>query len=468
MQDKILKFTKFLILLFFISLWGYLIFKNFALSGKFVISYDLKHNAPLISNLKPVSRLADDQESRRHYKAITAEPIFFDFKLPPWPKFKKVKVSVVYKTEAPIFEIGTLLKNGWQIDVRTVQNDYLENLNWSKIQKGNAILYQKEKKYEAIENFLEDFSNLKSVATFHADLIPKITLENYQPNKIVKNYEVFLRGEHKMAVYAANEPILIDFLVQDVNRQEGEDPIEITVTTSDNKIIWQKSLPDDGIRDGSAIQTDLKTISVSTPVLPANVYFLNFKANDDIFIRKISTSIQKFVFLKRLFLADSFGYPFEIKPVTVWTNAKRLLAKTPHAEGIQTLKIGEETLEIREPQEFYAISLNSKKEVVPVTSPLQDVELQTDGVFAFESSAFFNPLIEAVNWDVKNDVGYLFVKNFENFSLLEDGWHLGQAVFELDELYQKNNRLTFFFFIPGMDINYFKVLLRQIQIELVR
>jgi hypothetical protein len=85
-------------------------------------------------------------------------------------------------------------------------------------------------------------------------------------------------------------------------------------------------------------------------------------------------------------------------PARLTVSGSSMVARTAHAEGLQTLEVGGKSVDLQEPHARHFVWLDSFRATVPVVSPMRDVLLESDGVFALHPDDFFNPLPAEIDW----------------------------------------------------------------------
>lgn len=108
-MEKILKIIRIIIIIIPILVLGYLIEKNLILTGHLEVSKNFKKLSPFISEFSPLERLGEvkKDENGDYYQTIIGEPVFFRLTMPKI--FKTARVEVIYKSEAPVLELGAQL-----------------------------------------------------------------------------------------------------------------------------------------------------------------------------------------------------------------------------------------------------------------------------------------------------------------------------------------------------------------------
>jgi hypothetical protein len=112
----------------------------------------------------------------------------------------------------------------------------------------------------------------------------------------------------------------------------------------------------------------------------------------------VRTTQQKLVVEDRLYLGDHVGYSDRTDPIAVVADGTRLTAMTAHAQGFQTLTADGRPLALMATHAPAQVPLGATRAPRRVVSPARNVVLSTDGVFAFASAQFFDPLPMPLQW----------------------------------------------------------------------
>lgn len=332
------------------------------------------------------------------------------------------------------------------------------SLTWKRLGSGSLNLLQRKVIYDSLDNFLANPPEASRVATYRSTLNWPYRPTAYTPLSDTKTREVSLRGHHRILTYTDGEPLSFNFLVQDMNRQEGADPVTISVYREGEKdAVARTVLADDGNTTDDQKSSGLRTVAVSLSDPRVGLYRLEFTSSGDIFIRRLTTRQDKFVFLKRLYLGDHVGYSDQITPVTVLVGGRMIVARTAHDEGLQTLLVDGHDLVIRELNTRYFYRLGESQEPFSVTSARRDILIETDSVIALEPDDFFNPLPLELDWyltaaDLAVEGVDFIITDYESPSMA-DQWTVAEATFEVSQLATtENGAFRFAISAPGIGL----------------
>jgi hypothetical protein len=381
---------------------AFLFLRAFVPDGRLTVTSDFVHPAPYVSEPKPSERLtrgepAIDGTART---LMTGEPVFVD--LTPPSRFDAVTVSLAYENSGhPAVELGALSSAlDEQYVVRPIENRNVDALPWKRVTSGTLALYQRHARYASVDDFFRDPPARSKVATYGTDAPIPYRLAGYAPSPAGREIDVSLRGHHRMLTYVKDEPFNFTFVVQDMNRQAGADPVIVSVYKDGGAApVARTVLADDGDTADDQLSSKLRAVPVSVVSPGEGVYKIEFTASADVFIRKIATRQSKLVFQDSLYLGDHVGYSDRTPPITVYSDGKRVSARTAHAESVQALTVDGGRVAIEQPNARYVREVRDAG-LAPIVSPKRDVRLETDGLFALSKEEYFNPITLGMDWYV--------------------------------------------------------------------
>lgn len=460
-MSKLTKFRIFLNLLgiiIIITTIYSLIEKDLILNGELTVESDLTEKLPMISVLFPEHRV---EKEDKHY-VIQNEPIYFTVRSPI--KFSQAEVEVEFQNGSQeIIGLGVAIEGEtWNFENHTLYNETLNNIDWNNMSDGINTLYQKNKNFDDIDEFLEISNSIEGVGAYDFDLGENFTIPDYKasPEKmIVKNC---LRGKHEFYTYIKDEALDFTFKIQDINRTDGEDPLIIFVYNPRGKKIYSKIISDDGLISKIDPASDPRYISIYIPDLEEGVYKFELSANDDIFIREISTKQQKLVFIDRLYLCDSKEYSdgfvdLSLEASEIYTNGRLISFYTAHDAGLQTIILDDSGINIYKKHEWIKAYSNPKLSRIYI--PKNDLKISCRGIFALEKEHYFNPeIINLKDYSDIEEVNYIIAR-YQEPKELNNGWLKNKIIFNLDKAKIEEGNLKFMFSSPDLDSedNNFKI-----------
>lgn len=444
---------------------GWLINEHLALGGELSANYDLNSNSPFISRISPSDRISELKKDGNgvYYRTVLAEPLYFDLTLPR--HFDQALVKVKFKNPAGLdFQLG-LAGNSEkkQFDLKPLDNQLINNLladkfNWSAVWEGNLLLLQRGGRYRNVAEFLANLPAESRIAVHNYDLKRKFTLANYRSGPGL-TIDHSLRGSLTMYAYIKKENLDFTFMVQDVNRHPGADPISVNVYYQKDEPVFSQIFPDDGEAEATMVMSKPRELNIKMPSLKEGYYKIELPVSEDIFFRQIKTKQNLLVFANQLYLADEVGYWPSIRPTSVYTDGRKLTARTPHLEGRQTLRVGQDNLAVSLVQQDYSVWAapdikQGKSKLTAVYSPKNDVLIKTKGAFAFSQESFFNPNITALDDGLDLDEeGIDFVLATYPSSEFNNGWQSAEVAFDLTKVSAPDNKLRLAFSAPEVKKN---------------
>lgn len=437
---------------------GFVTSKALVLDGRLSVSTDFVRPAPFVSEPKPSGRLAPaaKDDTGRVTSALVGDPLYVD--LAPPGKFDTVTMSVRFENAGhPLIELGAL---GSAIDEqyvrRPAENRLIDALSWPRVSSGELTLLQRTRKYASVDEFLRNPPDRAAVATYRASASFPYVLPGYVPADAPRETEISLRGQHRMYVYVKDEPLAMTLRVQDMNRQPGADPVVLSVyRDGEDAPVARTVLEDDGNAKDDQRSSKLRAVAVNVPKPAPGLYEIEFTANPDVFIRGIVTRQRKLVFAKKLYLGDHVGYSDRTDAASVLALGQLIVVRTPHGESTQTVTVGGAKTVIDQPNVRYFAPLGERAGFVPVVSPKRDILLETDGVFALDRDAAFDPLPMDVEWHTtaadldSRDIEYVLTSYEPPAD--KDGLKVAETTFALADLAKtKEGAYRFVISAPGI------------------
>jgi hypothetical protein len=388
---------------------------------------------------------------------IIGDPAYFTLRVPR--RFEKAKLTLKFKNNSSksIIEAGILIdKEVWNYDLKPLDNTILNKLadEWETVRSGDLLLLQREKKIESVEEFLENPPAAERIAAYNYSLKKKFLLSDYEPVETEGTLCCPLQGAYKFYTYIKNEDLSFDFSLQDLNKNNDVDDVDILVYYS-GKEIYKDTLSDDG-----GVGRNLKLFLAN---LPEGVYKISLRANDDIITRTIKTPQSKIVFINKIALADA---PEVSCGRNIFTDSRALQFQTILSDRLGEVKIieipllgGNEGEDLNATGTLVKISETYKqfstKEILPdfseIIMPSDGITVAGDGLFAFSQEAFFVPEIKKVdaNFDADREGVDYIIANYTP-PTQEGEWKIATADFDITNAYKEFNKHSFLISVPGL------------------
>ncbi len=447
---------------------AWLFVQNLVPSGVLVLHWQPGEANAFVGPLVPESRLAPlaIAHDGTPYQTMEAEPVNFNMRVPV--SFDAAKVSVTMAGDPAIVELGGLAsRTTWTYDLRPGLNSVIDDLGWPAVYGKGLALYQREKEYSTVDEFLLK-PGLAKTAVYRADANFAVKIPGYVPSGKIKTYSTAFRGATTIKAYLQNEPLSFVFKVQDVNRHDGADGFEAVAYLNGERIA-RAQFADDGNVSANGKLSPLRELRLYTDKPVTGTVRVDMPAGDDIVFRQTATTQQKFVFPSRFYAADNAGYGQTPASFAIVTNGKRLYATTSHPEAFQTLAVGAGSLAVDDLNKPFTISIAEEarqKGSVDIVSAYGDLRMETAGVFAFTRENLWSPDLQPLTWetDVDKDgidrilTPYVIPKRGE--------WRTVEATFDLNKLSAAEHSYNFAISAPGLETQKKELRLAAIDIEL--
>ncbi len=441
------RIAQLIIILVPVLIFGWLATQWFVPSGVFFVEHVVGEESPFIDELGPSQRVSDVVDGRQ---SIIADPAFFF--VHPHRDFESVRLEVWFQNEdLPIVELGAL--SGQDPEVYTLlplHNRLIDESQWSRMEQDGMLLLQRNKTYSSIDEFFADPPPRDKVATYRTGYDVPYRISGYSPTDTWQSVGVSLRGHHEFKTYIKDETLRFNFEYMDMNRDEGEDVVRITVFNEQGQPVAEARAADDGDSSDDAEPSALETLELTAGGLAEGVYKVVMSTTRDVFFRTIKTPQQKIVFLNTVFIGDEVGYSEPPRGAQLFTMSKLLRGQTRHAEGVQLLKGDTGSVEIAEPYQWYNLELSGNG-VESVRVPYGDIEIVTEGKMAFSASQFFDPDPRALSaYATLDQMEVEFVLSEYKSPRQVGEWLVADVEFLVDQIIPDEGAWKFTFSTPGI------------------
>jgi hypothetical protein len=171
------------------------------------------------------------------------------------------------------------------------------------------------------------------------------------------------------------------------------------------------------------------------------------------------------VFKNKVWLAEG------LSNIGLYTDSVEVSAQTSNPGSLQEIRVGQDLLKIPKTYErFTMIDHVLGNAIKTVNVPTGDIMIVGDGMFAFDSAAFFNPTFKQVDQNfIVGDTKYILA----NYSLpkkTDDGWQTKTIELDLTNAYREDNKNQFIISIPGLrsdDIEADYIAIKDIKADLL-
>lgn len=425
-------------------------------SGTKVVEYTAGDQSPYINHLLPSERVEYSEETAKNkaYVRIIDEPAYFSVDLPQ-TDFDTVEVAIEFENEEqPVFEIGALVDPfADAYDLRPIQNTMLEDLNWASSTEWGTLFLDRTGQEKSMYDFLDD-PDINRLATYHYDLGQPYLESGYRASNNVKTTTVSLRGHHQYVTYIRDEVLNLEAAYMDMNRTLGKDDVAVRVYNESGTLLHEVVQNDDENETEDQISSKHE-IDIAVENLDEGVYYVELSGTSDIFWRELRSTQKYMTFIDRVYLGDMVGYLDDPQSVNVYTNAKNLVFETAHVEGIQTVNVTGQPVEIYTSHEKIDFEVPTSG-VAEVYIPVGDLKVSGAGKYAFSREAFFEPDPAKLSWNTDLDrlgVDYILA----NYTAPEehDEWLVnpqnGSTEFRLADIAQEDAYAKFIVSVPGIE-----------------
>ena len=428
-------------------------FSPFGLKAIYSFEYPKSNFIKNIFGLDTVLDLGKTGDREIKHLELSSEKASFTLVAPPSPKpVTKAKISIDFRADK---EAKISIGNNSSGETKSVTffEPTIQSLLWESLNENGLTLYQKNKKYDSINNFLEDpditSSDGKNIALYNYKIKPVIKGGNSLGDSFETNSK--LRGGHTFYTYVDNNKLKIDISKIDLNQYQGSDSINITVFYDDEEILHE-TIEDDGINDDSSKITQSQEKSIEK-ISENGIYKISIDGGIDSVITNIKVN-QKLVVFDRLFLVDNpaiYTIADSYKTNTVYTDSKKINFTLGHESQKQDIKINNNTFEID--QKNKTIDLDQSpitgsdisKELNVISSEINDMEIHSESVLAFNRENFFRPyLSKTVDISPSVDVNSLnYIIGKYKKATEKNGWYHQDLEIPISPNLLENNELNF-------------------------
>ncbi len=449
-----------------ISLWFLLfliitclLWKGIAPTGKMTYVYDFKHGSDFISNLSPNDRLEVAQNGTQK---VIGNPIYFSLRTPR--KFNKAKMTLKYKNdELAIIEAGVLAnQSAWRYILKPLQNRTIDQLasEWDITKNGDLMLLQRNKKYESVDEFLDNLPETNKIAVYNYNLQMDFVLDNYSSStsefineegekEIEREFTSIhsLLGGYEFFTYVKDEKLDVRFTFYDLNKNDDLDNIDIFLYYND-QVIFSTHPKDKGEKEGTGSRGENIFENLEIPNLPEGVYKIVVNANNDIVTDAILIAQHKISFVNKINIYNELTKGEDSQHLDIFTDSNKLHFTTTHPDKLQEIKINEDKIvDINKTyKQFSSDSL--EKPVSKVSMTKNGLMIAGDGVFAFSEEALINPKIKVVNENFSDEgVDYILAKY--SVSKKKGDWTVSSVDFDISNIYRENGKNSFMISVPG-------------------
>ncbi|QQR61060.1 hypothetical protein IPH19_01175 [Candidatus Uhrbacteria bacterium] len=364
---------------------GWILSQRFPLDGIAKFNFAFDGRSPWFNPFQPGERVTSPGQQPEGWigQRILQEPVYGSARVPG--AYDTVGISFdIRTTRQPLAELGILRDEAsFAFEVKPLWSEALSR-GWHPVALGDKRGFVRDGLADS-ELLANNFEKLLVWQATTSEPILSDSAGTW------KSFDISLRGGHDFHVVPADGVIEYKFLIQDVNRSRDPKNTAAFRLTHGDDILYTESVSVSGVIDTRMSEPVEKTIRVSD--LAPGVYKLSFVADDDFFIRSISTRSKRWVIGPRLYVGDTVGYRATSTPLAVYTNSIHTVVDTFHNEGMQTVSLGNASLKIDKTHTPFVLSRSASEQSgwKTLSAGKGNVRVIGDGFFAFDQSAAFLP-----------------------------------------------------------------------------
>jgi hypothetical protein len=409
-----------------IACLGWLVIRRFPPSGSVTFNVPFDGSSAWIDPFLPGERVTNpgQQEEGWTGQRIIGDPVYSSVRLPG--VYDSVDVSLEFRPiHQPFVELGILR------DTETMAFDFapiwfapFEDSDWHLASYGTLKGFIRGVSSASILAS----SDFNTLAVWHASATPLMLSDPPAP---LKTTRVSLRGSHDIWAIPSDGKLSFTFEMQDSNRATGPDNVVFRVYGKDTEL-KREVVGIGGSRDIKMGPVFKKTFELEH--LAPGAYRVQFTADDDVFIRSITTPCSHWVVGPRLVFGDQIGYATTTQSGVAWSDSRHLALETFHVEGLQRVSFADQSTKLKRTHTAYRID-RTDHDAAPkrLEAPVGDVRVVGDGWFSFTPEAFFAPQPRRVtDFTVPDTEGIRAVLTpYVRPEQLGNGWYRATVLFPI-------------------------------------
>lgn len=434
---------------------------RFPASGIFETQTDFSGNNAYIYPFLPAERSTSPGKQADGWtgQRIINDPVYLNVHTPG--PYKTMQVSMEYRTlRQPLLELGIVRDGaGTQLDMQPMYSEILDATGWKEVTspRGLAGYARNGVSSARLDGSAHGLAIWDASSTVYE-------LADAEMGEL-KSYKISLRGAHDFWMVPAEGQIDLELEAQDVNRNRSGGILAVAVTKG-QETVWQNAIGTSGTQDRG--YGAMVPVSIKLKNLAPGVYRVRIMADDDVFIRKISTRNNHWVLGTRLVVGDVVGYSTTTNGLRVWTTARHAAAETFHKEGLQTITLGSASGKLIKTHSSVRIDRkDGVTEPVVLSVPKGDARLVLDGYYALDRAAFFEPQPRklAPETDAQAEGLEAVITPYQRSYSAGNGWRKSVLTFQIPEN-SENVRLVLS--APGVASRAGAVDVHNVQVTFIR
>jgi len=365
-----------------LSLGLFIILQNMPLDGTITqkLNFSSWVSPRIISNIYPGDR-TDNVRLVAGTKVlpITNDNAYFDITFPPI-SYDQLALTLSFSRPENVPEVRLGIPRGpEQYENVLLSHEYLDGLEWEKIEEGSLVLWQKEKQYDSIDDFLANPPQDKLTAVHPTAPTPQLFISDYVPNDQTRTLPAGLEGPHGLFTYIKGQSLRFAFTKTGSAEKSGSERARVLNFSGEEIEKLDISKPGDYDFDIAGLADGLYRIEILLE--PANS------------IANITTNLDKLVAKNILWLNQATN---EQSPIDIVFAGNNLTVTAPENNGLQEITVSDRQInidEINRPEVlsnyFPEIEYLETVEIELIKTPAR---FEGKGFFAWDENMFFSPL----------------------------------------------------------------------------
>ena len=481
MKDKfkivrIIRYTRFFIILITVMVIVYLLNNHFLLFGHVSLSNDFKSKTAAISNILPDERTRGREknvETGEHYQRVVADPVIFKVSAPK-NTGKAILQLQYYNQYQKFVKVGIKTPTDKDVNMNIIESKVLDNLEWPYINDDNLYLYQKKMIYKDIDDFLNNINPKYRIAAQNVEVYDLYNIEGYTKKSDMTILDHAIRGSFIIYTYLGNdEGLYFSFNYQDLNREDEKDNISIRIFKGSN-MIHSETIYDHFL---NSYDNSMKNIvlHIYDKDLEPGIYQIDFKTTNDALVHNITSQQSLIVFQGDIYIANNEVYKnnfveMTTEPAEIFTNSEKLKISTMHRQGFQDIVVGDENIKVDMVGHHY--EFEDLEGLTRISTKKSDLVFNGDGYFSFSKDQFFNPspfTIEPLSdYTSLDHIDFILVDDYHSPQKENDFVTAVTEIEILPNYFDGNGDLNFIISSPFLADKHNEIAIYNIEMDLYR
>lgn len=436
-----------------------LIFFGYRYIGPFgkIVRYEFSSKLPGVKTLTSFS-LEGENLFRISKQVLAADSARFSVNLAS-PDIRTVRTKLRFAEGPEEIKLGIKGRKTDDFFYQSLYSSKLQDLNWDSIEKNGVKLWQRYKKYNDIQTFVNNPPQGRETVMYGADCDALWNMKtpdfSKEDNLVI---DTPLYGYVRFLIRVDKQPLILKIIKEDINAYEGEDKYGLTVTTWEgNKVLLSERIEDDGTTEatGDKGRQQERIIRVdnigSFRIVQVDLDPMEGKL--DSLITRIEVNQKKLVFLDLI-------SPWGNDPSLIWTTAETVSIVAKDKDYLQGVLLDDGvTLRVKSVNEKQLFNL---KELGPIEKrdnihklelPKSGLRIKGNGLFVLSEDSYFNPtVVNSPNFtDLNNLEGINYILLPSNLQIeKKDRWLTSEIYFDPKKFNLNGDKLYFSLEVVGL------------------